>query len=264
MNYERIMLEFTDNVVILTLNHPEVLNAISIQMLEELTDAMTKIEDPDSGARCLLVTGAGRAFCAGANLSDRAKEANVDENPDMRSVLEKWYHPLFIRLRDLRVPFISVVKGPVAGVGMSLALSADMIIAGRSAYFLQAFRRVGLVPDGGATYLLPRLIGKARAMELSLLAENLPAEKALEWGLINRVYDDDQLMVEGMKLAKNLADGPASLALMRKAYWDSSGNTYEEQLQLEAELQKQAGTTEDNREGVMAFLQKRQPQFKGR
>ena len=264
MNYEHIKLEFTGNTVVLTLNRPDKLNAISVQTLEELTDAMAKIEDPESGARCLMVTGAGRAFCAGADLSDPSRGSEDDRDPNKPSVLEKWYHPLFIRLRDLRMPYIAAINGAAAGVGMSLALCADMIIAARSAYFLQAFRRVGLIPDGGATYLLPRFIGKARAMELSMLAERLPAEKALEWGLISRVCDGDRLMAEALELAENLADGPASLAIMRKAYWHSLGNTYEEQLQLEADLQKQAKMTEDNREGELAFREKRQPQFKGR
>jgi len=263
MDYERIMLEFRDNVVILTLNHPEAQNAVSTRMLEDLTDAMTRIVDPDNGARCLLITGAGRGFCAGANLSDRLKEES--QAADDRTVLEKWYHPLFLRLRDLRMPWISAVNGPAAGVGMSLALSADLVLAARSAYFLQAFRQVGLVPDGGATYLLPRLIGTARSMELSLLAERLPAEKALEWGLINRVCEDERLMEEALDMAKNLADGPTvAFSLMRKAYWQSMDNTYEQQLVLEDGYQKALKLTEDAKEGPRAFLEKRKPTFKGR
>ncbi len=265
MGYERIILEFKDNIAILTLNHPEVLNAVSTQMLSELTDAMTRIEDPDNGARCLVLTGAGRGFCAGANLADPGRAEDQAYVSDNRSVLEKWYHPLFLRLRDLRMPFVSAVKGPAAGVGMSLALSADLVLAGRSAYFLQAFRQVGLVPDGGATYLLPRLVGKARAMELSLLAERLPAEKALEWGMINRVYEDDQLMEEALRMAENLASGPTvAFSLMRKAYWQSLDNTYEHQLELEDTFQKALKSTEDAKEGPRAFLEKRKPRFTGR
>ncbi len=265
MDYERIILEFKDNIVTLTLNHPEALNAVSTQMLSEITDAMTRIEDPDNGARCLVITGAGRAFCAGANLADRVKSGSLEEESDGPSVLEKWYHPIFLRLRDLRMPYITAVNGPAAGVGMSIAISADLVLAGRSAYFLQAFRQVGLVPDGGATYLLPRLIGVARSKELSLLAERLPAEKALEWGMINRVFEDDQLMEEATKMAENLAGGPTvAFSLMRKAYWKSLDNNSVDQLELEDGYQKALHATEDAKEGPNAFLEKRKPQFKGR
>lgn len=265
MNFERIKLEFTDNVAVLTLNHPEALNAISLKMITELSDVMENIEDPANGARCLLLTGAGRGFCAGANLADPERGLAEGGKIDGGEVLEKFYNPLFLRLSNLRMPFITAVNGPAAGVGMSFALSADMILAARSAYFLQAFRRIGLVPDGGATYILPRLIGTVRAMELSLLGERLPAEKALEWGMINRVYDDADLMPQAMKLAKDLATGPTSvLALIRRAYWLSHDNSYIEQLNVERQYQRLAGQTEDFLEGVTAFREKRPAQFKGR
>ena len=265
MNYERIKIEFTDNVAVLTLNHPEALNAISLKMITELSDVIDVIEDPANGARCLLLTGAGRGFCAGANLADPERNIGEGGKVDGGEVLEKLYNPLFLRLSSLRMPFITAVNGPAAGVGMSFALSADMVLAARSAYFLQAFRRIGLVPDGGATYILPRLISTVRAMELSLLGERLPAEKALEWGMINRVYDDADLMPEAMKLAKDLATGPTSvLALIRRAYWLSLDNSYIEQLHVERQYQKLAGQTEDFLEGVTAFREKRPAQFKGR
>ena len=158
---------------------------------------------------------------------------------------------------------VSAVNGPAAGVGMSFAIMADIVIAAKSAYFLQAFAKIGLVPDGGATYYLPRIVGWRRAMELSLLAERLPAERALEWGLINRVVEDDRLMEEAMIMAERLANGPRSLSMIRRAYWESQNNSFEEQLQLEALLQHEAGLTADNREGTTAFLEKRDPKFTG-
>jgi 2-(1,2-epoxy-1,2-dihydrophenyl)acetyl-CoA isomerase len=265
MELQRIIFEFTDNVAVLTFNHPEALNAISRQMLRGLKAAMDLIEDEANGARCLLMTGAGRGFSAGANLTDPETDWEAGSEHDAGDVLEKLYHPLFLRLRDLRMPIISAVNGPAVGVGMSFALMADIVLAGRSAYFLQAFRRIGLVPDGGATFLLPRLIGWSRAMELSLLAEKLPAEKALEWGLINRVYDDHRLMDEALALARELAAGPtAALRLIRKAYRHTWDNTYEEQLHLERMCQKEAGQTEDFMEGVSAFREKRPARFRGR
>ena len=261
MNYRRIILEFKDDTAILTLNHPEVLNAISSRMIMELKDALDHIQDPGNDARCLLITGAGRGFCAGANL----KDPDRDKRSELGEGYLDNYLPLFLRLRDLRMPFVTAVKGPVAGVGMSLALSGDLVLAGRSAYFLQAFARIGIIPDGGATYILPRLIGKARAMELSLLAERLPAEKALEWGLINRLYDDDQLMEKAIQMAKRLASGPTvALGLTRKAYWQSFENTYEQHFHLEAECLKGLNHTEDRKEGALAFIEKRDPQFKGK
>jgi len=233
MQYQRIKIEFKNSIALLTLNHPEALNAVSLQMIRELNRVMDEIEDPANGARCLLITGAGRGFCAGANLSDPEKRMGRDRELDMGAGLEKWYNPFLIRLRDLRMPIITAVNGPAAGVGMSLALMGDMVLAARSAFFLQAFRRIGLIPDGGATFILPRMVGFSRAMELSLLGERLPAETALEWGMINRVYADDQLMPEAFKLAEALAGGPTeALRLIRQAYWKSIDNTYEGQLNV--------------------------------
>jgi 2-(1,2-epoxy-1,2-dihydrophenyl)acetyl-CoA isomerase len=265
MGYERIKLTFTDNIALLTLNHPEALNAVSMLMIRELNQVMDEIEDPMAGARCLLITGEGRGFCAGANLTDTEARMGSDGGLDAGEALERWYNPFFLRLRDLGMPIVTAVNGPAAGVGMSLALMGDMVLAARSAFFLQAFRRIGLVPDGGATFVLPRLIGWSRAMELSLLGERLPAEKALEWGMINRVYDDDRLMPEAWNLARELAAGPTqALGLIRQAYWKSKDSTYEEQLAMERDSQRAAGQTEDFKEGVLAFLEKRPARFKGR
>jgi len=264
MDFQRIRLEFVDNVAVLTLNHPEALNAVSVQMLRDLTAALAQIEDPANGARCLILTGAGRGFCAGANLADPERDQSKGERK-AGGVLEEWYHPILLRLRDLRMPFITAVNGPAAGVGMSFAMMGDIVIAARSAYFLQAFRRIGLVPDGGSTFLLPRRVGWSRAMELSMLAERLPAEKALEWGLVNRVVEDGEALGAAMALGSELAAGPTvSMALIRKAYWQSLDNTYEEQLRLESQLQTEAGRTQDFAEGVTAFFEKRPPAFKGK
>jgi 2-(1,2-epoxy-1,2-dihydrophenyl)acetyl-CoA isomerase len=235
-------------------------------MLKGLGAAMSFIEKADTGLRALVMTGQGRGFCAGANLSGGpASNEHGPQERDAGAALETVYHPFLRRLRNLKMPFITAVNGPAAGVGMSFALMGDMILAGKSAYFLQAFRRIGLVPDGGSTWLLPRLVGLARAKELSLMGDKLPADKALEWGLINRVYDDAALVPEAMKLADELAHGPTvALGLIRKLYWDSPLNTYEEQLDAERQAQKEAGRAEDFAEGVSAFLQKRKAEFKGR
>ena len=264
MNYDCIKLEFTGNTAILTLNQPEALNAISFEMLRELKDAMEQIEHRASDIRCLMITGAGRGFCAGADVTGFKNFMGAGAERDIGEPLETWYNPLFLRLRNLGMPIITAVNGPAAGVGMSLALMGDLVLAARSCYFLQAFSRIGLIPDGGATFILPRLVGMARAMELSMLAEKLPAEKALEWGLINRVYDDEQLMTEALNMAERLSEGPTeAFRLLRKALWESLENSYEEQLALERILQRDAGRTEDFVEGSLAFLERRPAQFKG-
>jgi 2-(1,2-epoxy-1,2-dihydrophenyl)acetyl-CoA isomerase len=170
-----------------------------------------------------------------------------------------------LRLRHLQRPIVAAVQGACAGVGMSLALTADLLVASRSAYFLQAFSRIGLVPDGGATWLLPRLIGRARALELALLGDRLPAETAMTWGLINRLVDDESLLDEAKLVARSLGDGPtAALSLIRRAFWESEENTYPAQLALEAKFQRAAGKTADFREGVKAFAEKREARFAGR
>jgi 2-(1,2-epoxy-1,2-dihydrophenyl)acetyl-CoA isomerase len=178
--------------------------------------------------------------------------------------LETVFHPFIRRLRDLPYPIITAVNGPAAGAGMSVALMGDLVLCARSAYFLQAFRRIGLVPDCGSTWLLPRLIGRARAIELSLLGERLPAETALAWGLVNRVFDDEALMPEAIRLAHDLANGPTvALGLIRRLYWESPENSYEQQLDLECRSQRTAGASADFREGVTAFLEKRPAKFAG-
>jgi 2-(1,2-epoxy-1,2-dihydrophenyl)acetyl-CoA isomerase len=264
MQFKHVTLDFDGPVAILKLDHPEVMNAVSMDMLGGLGEALDAIDDRRSEVRCLVMTGAGRAFCAGANLQGRD-----NQRPGSRSnagvTLETGYHPFLRRLRNLHCPIVTSVNGAAAGAGMSFALMGDMILCARSAYFLQAFRRIGLVPDCGSTWLLPRLVGRARSVELSLMGERLPAEKALEWGLVNRVYDDAALMDETMKLARELADGPTiALSLIRRLYWESSDNSFEDQLDLEQQMQRRAGAAEDFKEGVTAFLEKRPAKFKGK
>jgi 2-(1,2-epoxy-1,2-dihydrophenyl)acetyl-CoA isomerase len=257
----RMALSFEDGVALLKFNHPEVMNAVGTQMLGDFHDAVAEIQSGAGKARCVLLTGEGRGFCAGANLQDDAK---IGKSQGAGSALRSGYHPLLFALRELDMPIVTAVNGAAAGVGMSFALMGDIVCASKQAFFLQAFARIGLVPDGGSTFMLPRLIGWGRAVELSMLAERLPAEKALEWGLINRLYEDsDSLMIGAREIALKLANGPKSLSLIRKAYWSTWQNSYEQQLDLEAQLQNQAGRTTDFKEGVGAFLEKRDAQFTG-
>jgi 2-(1,2-epoxy-1,2-dihydrophenyl)acetyl-CoA isomerase len=259
--YEGVTLAIADGIATLTLDDPPVMNALSPAMLGGIQAALRAVEAPKSGARCLLLTGAGRAFSTGANLQQMMK-GDGDGPREAGSLLETGFHPMLRRLRDLSIPIVVAVNGPAAGAGMSLALMGDLILCARSSYFLQAFRRIGLVPDCGSTWLLPRLIGRARAIELSLLGDKLPAETALAWGLVNRVVDDAALMDEAQSLARNLADGPTlALGLIRRLYWESPDNSHEDQIELERRLQTQAGASADFKEGVAAFFEKRPAAF---
>ncbi len=264
MQFKHCRLEFDGPVATLMFDHQDVMNAFSPDMYGGLTEALDVIEDKRDEVRCVVLTGAGKAFCTGANLQARTS----DQGPGRKtagSSLETVFHPFLRRLRNLHCPHVTSVNGPAAGAGMSFALMGDIVLCARSAYFLQAFRRIGLVPDCGSTWLLPRLIGKARSVELSLLGERLPAEKALEWGLVNRVVDDAALADETKKLAHDLANGPTlALSLIRQLYWESPHNSFEQQLDLEMRSQLQAGKSEDFKEGVGAFLEKRPAKFKGR
>jgi 2-(1,2-epoxy-1,2-dihydrophenyl)acetyl-CoA isomerase len=264
MKHGKVTLETTGNVAVMTLNDPSVLNAFGLKLREDMTVAMDEVEA--SKARCLVITGAGRAFCSGANLNDPdrpPRDRAAEARGEVKSDLETWYNPMFLRLRALSIPIVTAINGMAAGAGMSLALTGDIRIAASSASFLQAFARIGLVPDCGSSWLLPRLIGMARAMELSLLAERLPAETALSWGLINRIEPDDALMPKAMDLAHALAAGPHSLGLIRQMYWQGLENSYSEQLDLEAKLQSRAGMSSDFEEGVAAFREKRPARFTG-
>ena len=243
MQFKHVTLEFDGPVAVLKLDHQEVMNAVSMDMLGGLSDALDAIEENKEEVRCLLLTGAGRAFCTGANFQGRN---NQSKKTKAGLTLETGFHPFLRRIRNLHCPIVTAVNGPAAGAGMSFALLGDMILCARSSYFLQAFRRIGLVPDCGSTWLLPRLIGKARSIELSLMGERLPAEKALKWGLVNRVYDDAVLMEEAMKLAHDLANGPTvALSLIRKLYWDSPENSFEDHRDLESSASGAPGEAED-------------------
>lgn len=269
MSYEAIELKFDGGIARLTLNDPDALNAVSGAMIKELNQAADEIADPANGARVVLWTGKGRGFCSGANLAT-ASGGDSGSAPrggelDAGSVLDSAYHPFVRKMRNLDMPVVNAINGVAAGAGMSFALLGDIILAARSAYFLQAFSRIGLVPDAGSTYLLPRKIGVARAMELSLLAEKLPAEKALDWGLINAVHDDDKLMEEAEKIAQKLANGPTvAYSRIRKLYRDTFENSFEEQILSERLFQRECGVSSDFMEGVGAFLQKRKAEFTGK
>lgn len=267
MDYTKIKVEVTDGVAVITLNDPGTMNAAGLDLAGELSHAFSNIAAGNVTARAIVLTGEGRGFCSGANLAGggaSGRELDVDGKPDAGRALETVYNPLVSQMRDCPLPIVTAVNGAAAGVGCSLALLGDLIVAGESAYFLQAFRRIGLVPDGGSTYLLPRAIGRARAMEMALLGEKIGAAKALEWGLVNRVVPDADLRATAIELAKELANGPASLGAIRKLIWESLDTDWTGQLQAERKAQKIAGKSEDFIEGVSAFLQKRVAAFKGR
>ncbi|MBI1197165.1 MAG: enoyl-CoA hydratase/isomerase [Phenylobacterium sp.] len=252
-----------NGVGVITLSDPSTLNAAGLELMGELQAAMAAaIGDP--AVRAIVITGEGRGFCSGANLSGGAGGRATDAADGPNQALLGVYNPFVSQIRRSPKPIVAAVNGVAAGVGVSLALSCDLCVAAESAYFLLAFRRIGLVPDGGATWLLPRLIGKARAMELMLLGEKLPAATAREWGLINRCVPDAEMMGKAMELAKALADGPKSLGMTRNLIWESLDAEWHDQLEAEAYAQGDAGRTEDAKEGIMAFLQKRPAEFKGR
>ena len=247
---------------VLTLNRPQRLNAFTEAMHQALAAAIAAAE-ADSSCRALMITGAGRGFCAGQDLNDRLAKPGQTLVPG--GTLEQYYNPLVRKLRALPFPVIAAVNGVAAGAGANIALACDIVLAGRSASFVQAFARIGLVPDCGGTWFLPRLVGAARARGLALLAEPLPAEKAEAWGLIWKAVDDAILMLEAEKLCAHFAGAPAvGLALTKRALDAAETNDLSAQLDLERDLQREAGETPDYREGVRAFLEKRAPQFRGR
>jgi 2-(1,2-epoxy-1,2-dihydrophenyl)acetyl-CoA isomerase len=257
-----VLVERHEGWRVLTLNRPDRLNSFNEAMHERLMAAMLEAE-ADEGCRALLLTGAGRGFCAGQDLSNRVFEPGV--TPDLTRTIERWYNPLVRKLRSFRMPIVCAVNGVAAGAGANIALACDIVLAARSAKFIQAFAKIGLMPDSGGTWFLPRLVGSARARGLALLAEPLPAEKAEAWGLIWKAVDDESLMIEAEKLAAHLATQPTiGLALMKQALDASWGNTLDRQLDLERDLQGEAGRTPDYAEGVSAFFAKRAPSFTGR
>ncbi len=263
MGYENILFSSEGGIARLTLNRPEQLNSFNDAMHAEVRDALARVK-ADMALRVLLLTGAGRGFCAGQDLGDRAVAPGA-EPVDLGASIERNYRPLVLALRRLPLPVVCAVNGVAAGAGANIALACDIVVAARSASFIQAFSKIGLVPDSGGTYFLPRLVGTARAIGLSMLGERLIAEQAAEWGLIWQCVDDAELHQIVEKLLRTLAGAPtAGLAATKRALYASAGNTLETQLDLERDLQRELGRSADYREGVAAFTAKRAPRFAGR
>ena len=261
--FEQIRLDVADAIATITLNRPERLNSFTAQMHVELRRAISAVRD-DPLIRVLILTGAGRAFCAGQDLGER-KLAKGGPRPDLGESLEKNYHPLILSLRSLDKPVIGAINGVAAGAGASLALACDLVIAARSATFIQAFCRLGLLPDAGGTYFLTRSLGTQRAMGLALLGEPLSAPQAEQWGLIWRSIEDQHLMSEVTEIARALASGPVrGYALTKQAIFAAEQHALEQQLATESTFQRDLGKTDDYLEGVSAFREKRKPQFTGR
>jgi 2-(1,2-epoxy-1,2-dihydrophenyl)acetyl-CoA isomerase len=259
MAYETIDFKLEAGVARLTLNRPDRLNSFTVQMHEEVADALGKLD----GARVLVLTSAGRGFCAGQDLNDRAVAPG--ESVDLGHSVETYYNPLIRKLTSLPFPVIARVNGVAAGAGANIALACDVVIAARSAKFIQSFASIGLIPDSGGTWVLPRLVGQARALGLALTAEPLSAEKAAEWGLIWRVVDDRQLDAEVDALAAKFSSAPTrGLAAIKRMIRESWGHKLDEELDLQRDMMRELGVSEDYREGVAAFMQKRTPNFTGR
>lgn len=261
--YQHIRLDEAGGIATLTLNRPDCLNSFNTEMHEEVADALAYVRTADS-VRVLVLTGAGRGFCAGQDLSDRAVAPS--ETPrDLGESIDKFYGPLVRALRTLPKPVMCAVNGVAAGAGANIALACDVVIATRSASFIQAFSKIGLIPDSAGTYFLPQLVGTARAMGLALLADKLPAQQAADWGLIWKCVDDAEFASAVQGIAQQLAVGPTlGYARLKQAIYASGLNTLDQQLDLERDFQRELGFSEDYREGVAAFMGKRAPQFVGK
>lgn len=262
MSHQHIRFEITEGIARLTLNRPERLNSFNTEMHVEVRGALASLRD--AAARVLVITGAGRGFCAGQDLGDRAVAPGAAP-PDLAESIEKNYKPLVLALRDLPMPVIAAVNGVAAGAGANIALACDLVIAARSASFVQAFAKLGLVPDSGGTWFLPRLVGPARALGLALLGEKLSAEQAAAWGLIWRCVEDAELsgVVDG--LARQLAAAPTrGLARTKQAMYEGLNRTLPQQLNVERDYQGELGHSADYAEGLAAFTEKRTPRFTGR
>ncbi len=258
MQYDMITYDLTDGVAQVTLNRPDVMNALNTQMRAEITDAVIR---GGREARVVVLTGAGRAFCSGQDLGDRANVGNLD----LERTLRDEYVPMLRAIIDCPVPTICAVNGAAAGAGANLALAADVVIASESAFFLQAFTRIGLIPDAGGTWVLPRQMGLAKAMGAALFAEKITAQQADDWGMIWESVPDDGFVAHVAGRAQHLAKGPtAAYARVKQAMRGSFDNDLEEQLRVEARLQGECGKTRDFKEGVVAFMEKRPASYEGR
>lgn len=260
MSYQHILFSLSDGVAHLSLNRPDHLNSFNRAMQHDVLDALAQVQGNPT-ARALLLTAEGRAFCAGQDLAERAV-APGETPPDLGASIDAFYNPLIRTLTELPLPVVCAVNGVAAGAGANIPLACDLVLAGRSASFIQAFCKLGLVPDSGGTWMLPRRVGMARATALALLGERLTAEHAEAWGLIYKVVDDATLRDDALALARHLATQPTQgLALIKRALRASPGNDLDTQLDLERDLQRQAGRSEHYREGVNAFMAKRPPRF---